>query len=143
MSNQKNLEPSYWNPELISHPLVGHFRRRSLGDWNAHTTVRGVDYPVRITAEGTEPCQAQMDMFAELIARLPEIIASSNLPDAPTDEWRKKHPDYRLLNAQISSLILYENGSFFMSLRAYPEDDWVPMFDISPDFKVTLAEWGV
>ncbi len=84
-----------------------------------------------------------MDSFTELIGRLPEIIASSNLLDAPTDEWRNKHPEYRLASARISFIRLYENGSFYVSLIAHPEDDWVPMFDISPDFKVTLAEWGV
>ncbi|MES2041599.1 MAG: hypothetical protein V4495_27595 [Pseudomonadota bacterium] len=143
MSNQKNLESSYWNPELISHSLVGHFRRKPSGSWAADTAVRGIDYPIRIAADGNEPCQAQMDRFAELIARLPEIIASSNLSDAPTDEWRSKHPDYRLASARISFCRLYEDGRFFLSFDAYPEDDWIPMIDISPDFKVTLADWGV
>ncbi len=143
MSNQTNLESSFQNSELIPHPLVGHFRQRASGSWIADTAVRGIDYPICIVAKGKEPCKAQMDRFAELIARLPDIVASSNLPDAPTDEWRKKHPDYRLLNAHISSLILYENGSFFVRLDAYTEDDWVPGFDISSDFKVTLAEWAV
>lgn len=141
--NQTNLEPSYLDPELIPHPLVGHFRRGPSGSWAADTAVRGIDYPVRIAAKGTEPSQAQMDRFAELIALLPEIIASSNLSDAPTDEWRSKHPDYRIASARISFCRLYEDGRFFLSFDAYSEDDWIPMIDISPDFKVTLAEWGV
>ncbi|MFZ6732058.1 hypothetical protein ACO0LG_09075 [Undibacterium sp. Ji42W] len=143
MSSQTNFIHPSWVSEWIPHPLVGHFRRRSLGDWKAHTTVHGIDYPIWITAHGNEPTKAQMDRFAELVERLPEIITSSNLPDAPTQEWRNKHPDYRLLNAQILSLILYEDGSFFVRLIAFPEDDWGPGFDVSPDFKVTLAEWGV
>ncbi len=142
--NEKNHAPQTQNPDWISHPLVGQYRYRAEHNgWIADALVRGIEYPIRIRAKGHEPSVAQMDIFAELIARLPDIIASSNLPDAPTDEWKNKHPDYRLLNAQISSLNLRENGSFFMSLTAYPEDDWVPIFDISPDFKVTLAEWGV
>ncbi len=40
-------------------------------------------------------------------------------------------------------LKLYEDGSFFVDLDAYLEDDWVPIFEISPDFIVTEAIWGV
>lgn len=104
--------------------------------------MRGIDYQIRIRAKGTEPSKVQIDRFAELIARLPEIIASSNLSDAPTDEWRSKHPEYRLASARISFIRMHEDGSFFLSFAAYPEDDWIPMFDISPEFKVTLADWG-
>ncbi|MFZ6681861.1 hypothetical protein [Undibacterium sp. Tian12W] len=143
MSDQRKYPPSRWEPELHEHLLFGECKRWQQGDWSADTIVNGLDYPITIKAMGTEPVKAQIDRFAELIARLPEIIVASNLPDAPTDEWRTKHPDYRLLNAHISSLILYENGSFFVRLDAYPEDDWAPGFDISSDFKVTLAEWAV
>ncbi|MBC3908033.1 hypothetical protein [Undibacterium umbellatum] len=142
--NEKNHVAQTQNLNWISHPLVGQYRHRAEhNDWIAEAKVHGIDYPVSINAMGSEPIQAQMDIFAELIARLPEIIASSNLPDAPTEEWRKKHPDYRLLNAPISCLYLHEDGSFYVRLDAYPEDDWLPGFDISPDFKVILAEWGV
>lgn len=142
--NEKNHGSQTQNPGWISHPLVGQYRYRAEhNDWIADALLRGIDYPIRIRAKSHEPNVAQMDIFAELIARLPEIIASSNLPDAPTEEWRKKHPDYRLLNAPISCLYLHEDGSFYVRLDAYPEDDWLPGFDISPDFKVILAEWGV
>ncbi|BBB62529.1 hypothetical protein UNDKW_4256 [Undibacterium sp. KW1] len=143
MTEQNNHPSSSLYFELHEHPLVGNYARRKHGGWRADTVLGDLDYPINIAAEGNEPDIAQMSRFKELIALLPEIIASSNLPDAPTEEWRSKHPNYRLLNAKISSLILYEEGSFFVRLDAYPEDDWAPGFDISPDFKVTLAEWGV
>lgn len=142
--NEDNSESQDTKPGWAVHPLVGQYKHIvKSNDWIAETPVGSHNYAISICAPGTAPTVAQIDSMVKLLAHLPDIIASSNLPDAPTDEWQKKHPNYQLLNAQISSLILYENGSFFMSLRAYPEDDWVPMFDISPDFKVTLAEWGV
>ncbi|BBB62530.1 hypothetical protein UNDKW_4257 [Undibacterium sp. KW1] len=143
MSDLENKPSSRWSSESHEHPLVGRYERWKQGDWSADTILGDLDYPINIAAKGNEPDIAQMGRFAELIERLPEIIVASNLPDAPTEEWRSKHPDYRLLNAKIASLILYEDGSFFVRLGAYPEDDWAPGFDISPDFKVTLAEWGV
>lgn len=142
--NEKNHVPQNQNPDWISHPLVGQYRYRAEhNDWIAEAKVHGIDYPVSINAMGSEPIQAQMDIFAELIARLPEIIASSNLPDAPTEEWRNKHPDYRLLDAKIGYLSLRKDHSFVIFLDAFPEDDWGPIFGISPDFIVTEAIWGV
>ncbi len=142
--NEKNHAPQTQKPDWISHPLVGQYRYRAEhNDWVAEAKVHGIDYPVSINAMGSEPIQAQMDIFAELIARLPEIIASSGLPDAPTEEWRNKHPDYRLLDAKIEYLSLRKDHSFVIFLDAFPEDDWVPIFEISPDFIVTEAIWGV
>ncbi|MFZ6732060.1 hypothetical protein ACO0LG_09085 [Undibacterium sp. Ji42W] len=141
--NEDNSESQDTKPGWTDHPLVGQYRYRAKhNDWVAEAKVHGIDYPVSINAKGTEPVQAQMDTFAELIVRLPEIINSSNLLDAPTDEWRKKHPEYRLLNAKISYLSIRKDGNFLIYLDAFPEDDWVSMFDISPDFKVTLAQRG-
>lgn len=143
MTDQNNRPSSSLYFELHEHPLVGKYKRRKQGGWSADMTVYGLDYPATVNAPGAEPVKAQIDRFAELIARLPGIIASSNLPDAPTEEWRKRHPDYQLLNAPVSCLNLHEDGSFFVSLDAYLEDDWVPIFEISADFIVTEAIWGV
>ncbi len=104
MTEQNNHPTSSLYFELHEHPLVGQYKRWKQGDWSADVIMHGLDYPVTVNAQGAEPVKAQIDRFAELIARLPGIIASSNLPDAPTEEWRNKHPDYRLLNARISFL---------------------------------------
>ncbi|MES2041598.1 MAG: hypothetical protein V4495_27590 [Pseudomonadota bacterium] len=143
MSDQENHPSSPWSSESHENPLVGKYERWKQGDWSTDAIIGGLDYPINIIAKGNEPCKAQLDRFTELIARLPEIIASSNLMDAPTDEWRNKHPEYRLVSARISFIRMHEDGSFCFWLDAYPQDDWAPGFDISPDFKVTLAEWGV
>lgn len=142
--NEKNHVSQTQNPGWISHPLVGQYRYRAEhNDWVAEAKVHGIDYPVSINAMGSEPIQAQMDTFAELIVRLPEIINSSNLLDAPTDEWRKKHPEYRLLNAKVEYFSIRKDGNFLIYLDAYPEDDWAPTFEVSSDFTVTVAEWAI
>ncbi|MFZ6875952.1 hypothetical protein ACO0LF_28150 [Undibacterium sp. Di27W] len=142
--NEQNQVPQAKGPEWINHPLVGQYMYRAKhNDWVAKAPVHGVDYSVSLNAMGIEPIQAQMDTFAELIVRLPEIISASNLPDAPTDEWREKHPDYRLLNAKVQYLSIREDGNFLIYLYAFPEDEWSPSFETSPDFIVIEAEWIV
>ncbi|MFZ6643142.1 hypothetical protein ACO0LL_25710 [Undibacterium sp. TC4M20W] len=142
--NEKKQVPQAKEPEWISHPLVGQYKYRvEQNSWIAKAPVRGIDYSVSLNAKGTEPIQAQMDTFAELIVRLPGIISSSNLPDAPTDEWRTKHPEYRLLNAKISYLSIRKDGNFLIYLDAFPEDDWSPSIETSSDFIVIEAEWIV
>ncbi|MBC3908037.1 hypothetical protein [Undibacterium umbellatum] len=140
--NEKNQVQQASELEWINHPLVGQYRYRvEQNSWIAKAPVHGIDYSVSLNAKGPEPIQAQMDTFAELIARLPGIISSSNLPDAPTDEWRKKHPEYRLLNAKVQYLSIRKDGNFLIFLGAFPEDDWSPSFETSPDFIVIEAEW--
>lgn len=142
--NEDNLESQDTRADLIDHPLVGQYEQKiKFNSWYAETPVGNHNYPIDICADGAAPTAAQIDSMVKLLEHLPDIIASSNLPDAPTDEWRNKYPDYRVASARISLLYLYEDGSFFVCLAAYPEDDWSPTFKISSDFKVIKADWSV
>ncbi|MFZ6780754.1 hypothetical protein ACO0LD_28305 [Undibacterium sp. Ji83W] len=142
--NKDNSESQDTRAGLIDHPLVGQYVQNiKSNSWFAQTPVGNHNYPIDIGAPGKAPTAVQIDSMIKLLAHLPDIIASSNLPEAPTNEWMIKHPDYRLVNARISVLYLYEDGSFYVCLNAYPEDDWSPTFEIFPDFKVKEAAWDV
>jgi hypothetical protein len=142
--DEDNSESQDTRAGFIDHPLVGQYIQDiKSNSWFAETPVGNHNYPIHIRAPGKAPTAVQIDSMIKLLARLPDIIASSNLPEAPTNEWKIKHPDYRLVNARIYFLNLYEDGSFYVCLNAYPEDDWSPAFEISPDFKVIEAAWIV
>ncbi len=50
--NEQNQVPQVKAPEWIDHPLVGRYIYRvRANDWMAETPVRGLDYPINISAE--------------------------------------------------------------------------------------------
>ena len=129
-----------------SDPLVGDYGRTKDNTWWAETRIKGLDYPLTISASGQRPTEEQITTFEQLVKTMPKLIASANLEEAPNDDgWGNQPPPFSFDAAHFETITWHQDGSFIIDFEFENQTPYsvFPIAEVPADMSSIRAEWVI
>lgn len=130
--------------ELHVHPILGDFYRIDGGRWRIDRLIPEIGSAVRIFGAGETPTQEQLNIAHRVAGRLPQLLSAAGLGKPPSDDvpadWERT-----LQKPGIRWISIAADGYADLGLNGYQDGQYyvAPLLELSPDFSVIFASWGV